>query len=259
MDYFEQLVHEIDGFSFSGWDFSYITETGRMQEGPVKWNYYSRIRPYLYTAERLLDLGTGGGERLAAFSPLPGETYATEGYKPNVEIAKRNLEPLGVTVVEVDGDEGPPYNSNLPFDDNFFDLITDRHEAYCPQEIYRILKDDAHFITQQVGSLSIANLIQLFDNKNIQISDWNLNYAEKELMQNGFEIAGSDEEISFIRFYDAGALGIYVKAFPWVFPQFSAKKYAEELLYIHKRILNDGYIDIVYHLFFIDAVKRKKI
>lgn len=105
---------------------------------------------------------------MAAFSPLPGETYATEGYKPNVEIAKRNLEPLGVTVVEVDGDEGPPYNSNLPFDDNFFDLITDRHEAYCPQEIYRILKDDAHFITQQVGSLSIANLIQLFDSKTLK-------------------------------------------------------------------------------------------
>ena len=68
-------------------------------------------------------------------------------------------------------------------------------------------------------------------------------------MQNGFEIADSDEEISFIRFYDAGALGIYVKAFPWVFPQFSAKKYAKELQYIHKRILKDGYIDIVYHLF----------
>ncbi|MGI6188325.1 MAG: class I SAM-dependent methyltransferase [Caldicoprobacteraceae bacterium] len=255
MDYFEQLMDEIDSFDFSGWEFSYITETGRMQEVPVKWNYFSKIRPYLYNAKRLLDVGTGGGEKLSRFAPLPKETYATEGYKPNVEIAKKNLEPLGIQVIEVDGDDGPPYNSNLPFDDGFFDLIIDRHEAYCLEEIYRILADDAHFITQQVGSLTIANLIQLLDNKGLEISNWNLKYAENEFLKNNFKIVSSLEDISFIRFYDVGALGIYVKAFPWVFPEFTAKKYEKELMYIHERILNEGYIDIVYHLFFIDAKK----
>lgn len=251
MDYFERLIEEIDGYNFSGWDFSYITDTGRMQEGPLRWNYFSKIRPYLYKAERLLDLGTGGGERLSRFTPLPKETYATEGYKPNVEIAKRNLEPLGIRVVEADGED------KLPSDDKFFDLVIDRHEAYCPQEVYRILADDAHFITQQVGSISIINLIQLLGNEDIEVPNWNLNYAEKELLQNNFEIVSSFEEISFIRFYDIGALGIYIKAFPWVFPQFSAREHEEKLMYIHRRILNDGYIDIVYHLFFIDARKGK--
>jgi len=252
MDYFEHLIDEIDSFKFSGWDFSYITETGRMQEVPVRWNYFSKIRPYLYNVDRLLDLGTGGGEKLSKFTPLPKETYATEGYKPNVEIAKKNLEPLGIQVIEVDGED------KLPFEDNYFDLVIDRHEAYCPQEIYRILADNAHFITQQVGSSTIINLIQLFDNKGLEVSNWNLNYAEKELLQANFEIVDSIEEISFIRFYDIGALGIYMKAFPWVFPEFTARKYEKELMYIYKRILNEGYIDIIYHLFFIDAVKRKK-
>jgi hypothetical protein len=32
LDYFHQLMDEIDGFIFSGWDFSYMTDTGRMQE-----------------------------------------------------------------------------------------------------------------------------------------------------------------------------------------------------------------------------------
>lgn len=259
MGYFEHLLDEIDSYNFSGWDFSYIIDTGRMQEAPVKWNYYSKIKPYLYDVKSLLDLGTGGGERLSKFAPLPKKTYATEGYKPNVEIAKKNLEPLGIQVVEVDGEEGPPYNSKLPFEDSFFDLIIDRHEAYYPQEIYRILADDAHFITQQVGSLTITNLIQLFDNKGLEVSNWNLKYAEEELLQNNFEIISSFEDISFIRFYDVGALGIYIKAFPWLFPQFTAKKFEKELMYIHKRILNEGYIDIVYHLFFIDAKKGKKI
>jgi len=104
-----------------------------------------------------------------------------------------------------------------------------------------------------------SSLIQLFDNKGLEVSNWNLNYAEKELLQANFDIVSSMEELSFIRFYDIGALGIYIKAFPWVFPEFTARKYENELLYIHKRILNNGFIDVLYHLFFIDAVKRKKI
>lgn len=208
MDYFEHLIDEIDSFKFSGWDFSYITETGRMQEVPVRWNYFSKIRPYLYNVDRLLDLGTGGGEKLSKFTPLPKETYATEGYKPNVEIAKKNLEPLGIQVIEVDGED------KLPFEDNYFDLVIDRHEAYCPQEIYRILADNAHFITQQVGSSTIINLIQLFDNKGLEVSNWNLNYAEKELLQATFEIVDSIEEISFIRFYDIGGTGHIHESFP---------------------------------------------
>lgn len=88
LDYFHQLMDEIDGFVFSGWDFSYMTDTGRMQEFPFKWNYFNKVKPYLSKIERLLGLGTGGGERLSKFRPLPRETYATEGYKPNVSIAK---------------------------------------------------------------------------------------------------------------------------------------------------------------------------
>lgn len=76
-------------------------------------------------------------------------------------------------------------------------------------------------------------------------------------MQNNFEIVSLFEEISLLRFYDVGALGMYIKAFPWVFPEFTAKKYEKELIYIHRRILDEGHIDIVYHLFFIDAKKRK--
>lgn len=55
---------------------------------PFKWNYFNKVKPYLSKIERLLGLGTGGGERLSKFRPLPRETYATEGYKPNVSIAK---------------------------------------------------------------------------------------------------------------------------------------------------------------------------
>lgn len=42
MDYFEHLIDEIDSFKFSGWDFSYITETGRRQEVNNKGNFFTQ-------------------------------------------------------------------------------------------------------------------------------------------------------------------------------------------------------------------------
>ena len=71
LDYFEQLMDEIDSFDFSDGEFFYITETGRMQEVLVKWNYFSKIRPYLYNAKRLLDVGTGGGENYPGLHLYP--------------------------------------------------------------------------------------------------------------------------------------------------------------------------------------------
>ena len=63
---------------------------------PLPWNYYNVVLPYLRVAGTLLDMGTGGGEVLSRFQPLPPVTYATEQYKPNVAVAREKLETLGV-------------------------------------------------------------------------------------------------------------------------------------------------------------------
>ena len=98
---FKRLVEEAKKEFFSGWDFSWIVETRRMGEQPLKWNYVNKIVPYLWKTRTLLDMGTGGGELLSSLNPLPKNTFATETYRPNVLIAKKRLEPLGIRVVEV--------------------------------------------------------------------------------------------------------------------------------------------------------------
>ena len=100
-----------------------------MVQAPVKWNYYNVVLPRLSEAETMLDMGTGGGEVLSGFAPLPPNTYATEQHRPNVKIAREILEPLGVRVIEIEEEESPPFNADLPFADEFFDLIISRHEA----------------------------------------------------------------------------------------------------------------------------------
>jgi len=61
---------------FSGWDFSYITD--RIYEENTPWNYIQLIKKYLKNANSLLDLGTGGGEKLHELKDLfPSKTVAT--------------------------------------------------------------------------------------------------------------------------------------------------------------------------------------
>jgi hypothetical protein len=56
---------------FSGWDFSYLTETRRMMEAPLPWSYAGIVLPRLRSARALLDMDTGGGEFLSRLQPLP--------------------------------------------------------------------------------------------------------------------------------------------------------------------------------------------
>lgn len=114
---------------FSGWDFSFISETGRMKSEPLSWSYGSTAFQLMQRAKSMLDMGTGGGEFLSMLQPFPSTIYATEGYAPNVPIARKKLEPLGVTVVEVNDDTA------LPFQDGQFNLILNQHESYAASEV----------------------------------------------------------------------------------------------------------------------------
>ena len=102
--------------SFSGWDFSFVTGTGRMQEGLLTWSYGSMARRLVRQANALLDMGTGGGELLSMLRPFPKKIWATEGYAPNVPIAKKRLEPLGVRVITFEED------AHLPVENRQFDF-----------------------------------------------------------------------------------------------------------------------------------------
>jgi SAM-dependent methyltransferase len=254
-DMFEAYLEEAAGASFSGWNFEHITRTGRMIEAPVKWSYYNVVLPWLSGVERMLDMGTGGGEILSSFQPLPPVTYATEQYRPNVAVAKGRLEPLGVKVFEIEEEKEPPFNAHLPFEDDFFDLIINRHEAYYPPELRRILKSGGVFITQQVANANWLNLTQFFLDKPVKLGNWNLKSAVDELKSAGFDIIEQQEDIQFYRFYDIGAVVYYLKAIPWSVPDFSIEKYRDKLWEIHQRISRDGYFDTPRHRILVIARK----
>lgn len=245
---FDLLIAEAS-HPFSGWDFSYITATNRMAEGPLTWSKASKLLPMLRKAQSMLDMGTGGGEFLSRLQPFPLATYATEGYAPNIPIARQRLEPLGIKVFKV-GEDG-----QLPFEDNQFDLVINRHEYYDPKEVLRVLKPGHRFITQQVGGKNEQNLNALLGAENYQYAHWTLDYAVRELHEAGLRILESKEDAPIMRFYDVGAIVYYLKAVPWQVPDFSVEKYLERLAQIHTQIEQQGYIDVLMHRFLIIAEK----
>lgn len=234
---------------FSGWNFAHIEATRRVVEAPLSWSYASMVLAQFRSARSVLDMGTGGGEFLSSLRPLPALTCATEGYAPNVPLARQRLEPLGVKVSAINE------HTHLPFPDGQFDLVINRHESYAPQEVLRILKPGGLFITQQVGGANLADLNAFLDAPRYIFEHWQLDHAAQELQDAGWQIVAQKEEMPVTRFFDVGALLYYLKAVPWQVADFAVEKYYAKLVEMHKRIQRDGYFDVHYHRFLVIAKK----
>ena len=103
---------------------------------------------------KLLDYDTGGGEFLLSLHHPYENTSATEGYPPNVLLCMEALLPLGIDLRECSD------ASHIPFEDESFDIIINRHGDFDPPELNRLLKPGGLFITQQVGSDNDRELVE---------------------------------------------------------------------------------------------------
>jgi SAM-dependent methyltransferase len=250
---FGKYLEEARSAPFRGWNFEYLTKTNRMVLAPIKWNYFNKVVAKLTGVTTLLDMGTGGGEVLSRFAPLPTLTYATEQYEPNIPVARWTLEPLGVKVIKID----TRYKNNevLPFENEKFDLIINRQESYHPPELLRILKPAKYFVTQQVGQ-GFQNLRKLLTGKEKPDSGWNLKYLITGLESTGFEIIEALEDVQEIRLFDVGAVTYWLKAIPWIIDDFDIDRNVNQLLELHNQIYQDGYYDTSYDLFLLVARKK---
>lgn len=239
-----------DKATMIGWDFSFLSD--KITEEKLPWDYKTIIGKYLNSTLVLLDMETGGGEFLLSLSHPNHRTTVTEGYSPNVLLCEERLSPLGIKVVEVDGDEP------LPFKDDSFDIIINRHGAYLADEIKRVLKQDGVFITQQVGS---------FNNKPMSdfLTPWRTFDYQSHTLQSecdlftskGFEILEFEEKKGYVRYHTIEAVIFMAKIIEWEFPDFSAEKCIKELQIIEQIIEQKGYFESIEHRFYIVATNKK--
>lgn len=241
--------HE-ENHTFKGWDFSYINN--RISEDTLPWNYKEIVENNIKNYIIVLDMGTGGGEFLLSLNRKKARFYATESYKPNLILCTNILKPYDIEVREVTDD------NNLPFEDNYFDLIINKHESFSLSEVTRILKPGGKFITQQVGGKNNIEMSKflLGEVPNIINHDLGLNEILNECKKCDLEVLSSGEFFPKTYFYDIGALVYYAKIIPWEFPEFTVDKTFDKLLKLNKEIEVKGSIYSTEHRYFIESIKR---
>lgn len=232
-----------------GWDFSHIS--GRFEEeNDLPWDYEKIVKSYLTDTKSILDYDTGGAEFLLSLNHPYNMTTATEGYKPNVELCKERLLPLGVTFKECSD------AAHIPFADGSFDLLINRHGDFVPKEVYRLLKKDGIFITEQVGSENDRELVEMvLPGTEDPFPELKLSIQQEHFEQAGFEIIRAEETCRAIKFYDVGAFVWFAHIIEWEFPGFSVDQCFEHLLKMQQVIDDRGKIEGRIHRFLIVAKK----
>ncbi len=233
-----------------GWDFSHIHGRYKEEEN-LPWDYEAIIRGILRDDMRLLDYDTGGGEFLLSLQHPYENTAATEGYPPNIELCKDRLLPLGIDLRECK-DAG-----KIPFADESFDIIINRHGDFFPPEIRRLLKPGGLFITQQVGSDNDRELVELvLPGTEKPFPHENLREQRAGFTDLGFEILQAEEAFRPICFYDVGAFVWFARIIEWEFPGFSVDRCFDRLLQLQEIIERDGKITGTTHRYLIVAKKE---
>jgi SAM-dependent methyltransferase len=230
---FDELVAEAVAAPFTGWDFSWLDARSTTEDLP--WNYNAEVATYSAAARTMVDMGTGGGEVLAGISPRPARTIATESWPPNVLVAANRLRPLGIPVVGCDGapdnmsEEGassaPGRAGRLPFADDAFDLVINKHESFRGDEVSRVLAPGGTFLTQQVDYHSDDALFEVLGLDPPDAPQTWLPLAAAQLTAAGLTVARTAAGQSTRYFEHVGAVVYYLKVVGWAVPEYSLEAF----------------------------------
>ena len=239
---YDQLVGEAVGVPITGWEFAWLD--GRAVGSEPSWSYPDLVRPLVRRAHSLLDLDTGGGELLAELAPLPAHTVAVESWAANTPVARDRLTPYGVSVV-----------TELPGEEEQFDLVLSRHGRLPADDIARLLRHGGTVLSQQVGSDDLADLNAALGAPEPYLGSWNADVAVGALESAGLVVTDVREEHPELTFHDVGAIVYQLRAVPWQVRGFSPERYDRALRRLDAVIRTEGRFTASAHRFLIEATR----
>jgi len=254
------LLDEVESRPVQGWDFGWLGD--RVSSTALPWRFEEIVLRHARPSPDLLDLGTGGGEWLAALAHRPPRTVATEAWPPNVDVAGARLRPLAITVVWV---EPAPDNveqrtderrGRLPFPSDSFSLVSSRHESFLASEVARVLEPGGTFVTQQIGG-DYGDYYYALGLPRVRPRrpPWDMSLAAQQLDAAGLQVVDGRDGIEETSFADVGAFAWYLKAIPWIVEGFSITAHRPHLERLHERIEAGGSVTMRQPAFWIQAVK----
>jgi SAM-dependent methyltransferase len=137
-----------------GWDFSRM----RTDRDPVPWEYADVVRRYLRPTDRVLDVGTGGGERFLRFIPHAAAGVGIDRDPEMIRVARENTPPALAAKIAFEVMDA----AALAFPGASFDVVLDRHCGADPAEVARVLRPGGYFVAQQVGGRNTRSVLDAF-------------------------------------------------------------------------------------------------
>ena len=224
---------------------------GRLIADQPPWSYPDRAAALLQASRRVLDLNTGGGERLLELRPhWPPQVVAVESHPPNLRLAHDRLAPLGVHLINHPADN----RAELPFASGAFDVVLVRHAPFNAREVERVLRPGGAFLTQQVHGRAFEDLMALFG-ATPQWPGSTLDKYQSRLMAAGMTIVHSADWTGKHRFTDVGALVYQLRAVPWLVPGFTVTAHLPRLRQLHQRCQQGHPLAFAFRTFLIEARK----
>lgn len=163
------------------WDFSQINYE---EESLTNWELYEELNKLATKESKILDLGTGGGEKLLEFFPECQEIIGTDYSAEMIKTAQNNLKKSqrkNITFKEMD-------NLKMTTPKNYFDLVVARHTVINANQIYETLKPGGHLLVRGVDKIDCWSLKLLFqqgqcfdDTKSISEKDY------EDILKAGFK------------------------------------------------------------------------
>ena len=154
------------------WDFSKFEIES---ECLTNWDLYDLLREVTDEDSRVLDLGTGGGEKVLRSFPECREILGTDFSEEMIKTAKKNLEMSGRKNISFRLMD----NLDMDVEDEYFDVVVARNTVTDPKQIYKALKPDGHLLLRGVDRDDCWSLKLLFgrgqgylDKKPISLVDY---------------------------------------------------------------------------------------
>ena len=141
----------------------------------TKWDLYEELKEKTNQNSKVLDLGTGGGEKVLTSFPQVKEILGTDFSKEMIKTANENLKKSGkknITFRIMD-------NLKMDVPDSYYDVVVARNTVTDPKQIYKALRKGGYLLIRGVDKYDCWNLKLMYgkgqafsDGKPISIIDY---------------------------------------------------------------------------------------